>query len=69
MPEIEVTLNGESRQIPSGLTVRGLLSHLELHPGMIVVEHNRRILRKEVYDEVPVRPGDSLELVQFVGGG
>jgi len=69
MAEIEVTVNGDPRRVPKGLTVRGLLSHLELHPGMIVVEHNRRILRKEVYDDVDVQPGDELELVQFVGGG
>ncbi len=46
-----------------------LLEALDLHPGMIVVALNRDILERESYDEVQVTDGDSIELVQFVGGG
>lgn len=66
---VAVRLNGEEREVPAGLTVRGLLEWLDLRPGMVVVEHNREILRRERYDEAAVRDGDTLELVHFVGGG
>lgn len=66
---MEVRLNGETREIPAGLSVRGLLEHLELEPSVVVVERNREILERERYDEVSVEPGDTLELVHFVGGG
>jgi len=66
---VEVRLNGETREIPAGLSVRGLLEHLDLEPSMVVVERNREILERERYDEVSVEPGDTLELVHFVGGG
>ncbi|NIP56876.1 MAG: sulfur carrier protein ThiS [Gemmatimonadetes bacterium] len=66
---MEVRLNGETREIPAGLSVRGLLEHLDLEPSLVVVERNREILERERYDEVPVEPGDTLELVHFVGGG
>lgn len=66
---VEIELNGEPRRIPPGLTVAGLLEHLELKPGTIVVEHNRTILRRNEYRSMEVKPGDSLELVHFVGGG
>lgn len=66
---MEVRLNGETREIPAGLSVRGLLEHLELEPSIVVVERNREILERERYDEVSVEPGDTLELVHFVGGG
>jgi len=66
---IRVQLNGEPREIPAGLSVQELLDHLGLLPRMVVVEHNGDILRRESYDERDVRPGDTLELVHFVGGG
>ncbi len=66
---VTVRVNGEAREIPAGLTVSALLAHLELHPRMVVVEHNGTILRREQLDEVAVSEGDQLELVHFVGGG
>ena len=66
---IRVQVNGKEREIARGLTVRGLLESLELHPGMVVVELNREILERDSYDETGVSEGDTLELVHFVGGG
>lgn len=69
MAEIRIQVNGEPRDVADGLNIEGLLRSLDLQPRMIVVEHNGDILRRERYSEVPVVSGDSLELVQFVGGG
>jgi thiamine biosynthesis protein ThiS len=66
---MRIRLNGKDRQISSGLTVRSLLQELELEPAMIVVELNRDILERDAYADVPVREGDTIELVHFVGGG
>lgn len=66
---IQVEINGESRKIPAGLTVEQLLEHLELHPRMVVVEHNGDILRRDGYHTAALAAGDTLELVHFVGGG
>lgn len=66
---ITVTVNGDDREIPGGLTVRGLLAHLGLQEGLVVVEWNREIVRRDRYDDVTVAAGDSIELVHFVGGG
>jgi len=67
--DIEVRLNGRERRVRAGLTVKALIESLELRPELIVVELNREILRREVYGDVPVRDGDTVELVHFVGGG
>ena len=67
--QVTVRLNGEPREVPGGLSVERLLLHLELHPKLVVVEHNGEILRRDAYDAAPVRDGDVLELVHFVGGG
>ena len=66
---IEVHLNGKLREVPSGLSVQGLLEHLGLEPGLVVVERNREILSREEYAGARVEAGDRLEIVHFVGGG
>ena len=67
--EITVRVNGDDRAVPAGLSVAGLLEHLGLSPRMVVVEQNGDILRRDALDAAPVREGDHLELVHFVGGG
>ncbi len=67
---IALTVNGERRETAEGTTLAQLLRALELDPRMIVVEHNRVILRdRGAYDGVALAEGDVLELVHFVGGG
>jgi thiamine biosynthesis protein ThiS len=67
---IALTVNGERRETAEGTTLAELLDALSLDPRMIVVEHNRTILRdRDAYGAVPLRDGDVLELVHFVGGG
>ena len=66
---IQVRLNGADREVAADHSVGSLLEALDLHPGMVVVELNREILSRESYADTPVREGDTLELVHFVGGG
>ncbi len=67
---IALTVNGEPRAIPEGSTLADLLGTLQLDPRLIVVEHNREILRdRDAYSTLELVPGDILELVHFVGGG
>ena len=67
--DVSIVLNGRARAVESGLSVRGLLRRLGLEPGMVVVEHNRRILARAALPETGVEDGDRIELVHFVGGG
>jgi sulfur carrier protein len=67
--EINVTVNGDARSVAADLSVQQLLVTLGLQPQLVVVEHNREILPRSHYPSTPVRDGDSLELVHFVGGG
>jgi thiamine biosynthesis protein ThiS len=65
---IEIVVNGETRAV-SGGTLLELLGELHLDPRAVVVEHNRRIVRRPALGDVRVAPGDAVELVHFVGGG
>ena len=64
-----VIINGDARTVPGGLTLATLLAHLSLDPRMVVVEHNRVIVRKTGLAEIVLKEGDAIELVHFVGGG
>jgi thiamine biosynthesis protein ThiS len=66
---IEIEVNGESRHVPEGLSVAGLLERLEVDRRAVVVELNRRIVRRADLDDVRVGAGDRVEIVRFVGGG
>lgn len=64
-----IILNGEKKHIPEGLTVTGLLEHLDITPERVAVEINEEIVRKAAYGATAVQEGDRVEVVQFMGGG
>jgi sulfur carrier protein len=64
-----VTVNGASREVPDGLTVRALVEHLGLVEGPVAVEINRAIVPRANHAAQRVAPGDVIEIVHFVGGG
>ena len=66
---IEITVNGEKRKVPSGMTVGGLLDYFKVRKAAAVVEHNRVVLKQKENDSAAVNEGDVLEIVRFVGGG
>jgi thiamine biosynthesis protein ThiS len=65
---MDIVINGE-RQKTSSATLLELLQELELDPRAVVVEHNRKIVRRAGLGDVTVNEGDAIELVHFVGGG
>jgi len=66
---MNVTINGESRDVPAGLTVAALLSHLGLATERVAIERNLEILPRAQWETTRVLPGDRYEIVHFVGGG
>ena len=66
---MQVTVNGSAREIPEGLTVRGLLEHLVLTDGPVAVEVNRAVVPRARHVEQTIAVGDVVEIVHFVGGG
>jgi thiamine biosynthesis protein ThiS len=63
-------VNGAPREIPRNSTLAELLGSLSIDPRLVVVEHNRTILRdRETYSMQSLANGDVVEIVHFVGGG
>ena len=66
---IAIRVNGEQKEIATGLNVTALLAQLGLNAGRVAVEYNRSILPRAKWAETMVAAGDQFEIVQFVGGG
>ncbi len=66
---MQVTINGKAQEIPNGITLAELLAKKELRPEMLTVELNQNILARERFPQTKLSPGDSLELIFFMGGG
>ena len=66
---IAIRVNGETRQISSGLTIAAMLGELGLDPRKVAVERNLEIVPRSALGEVPAEDGDAFEIVHFVGGG
>ena len=66
---MEITLNGQKREVPDSLTVARLLEHLKLKAEHVAVELNRDLVVRARHAETPLAPGDVLEVVTLVGGG
>jgi sulfur carrier protein len=67
---ITLMVNGAPRELERDSTVAGLLGTLRIDPRLVVVEHNRSILRdRDAYASLPLSDGDVIEIVHFVGGG
>ena len=64
-----ITLNGEPYQLETPLSVIDLLERLSIDPRRVAIEHNLAILKRQSFPDVVVRDGDTVEIVNFVGGG
>ncbi len=64
-----IKLNGDPYEVGGPLTVGGLLAKLDIDPRRVAVEHNLVVLKRAAFDDTPVRDGDQIEIVNFVGGG
>ena len=65
---MKIKINGEEREVPEGANILALLAEAKLKPQTVAVEVNKRLVRTEKYDQ-PLRAGDEVEIVTFVGGG
>jgi sulfur carrier protein len=66
---MKLTVNGNQTEHSDDLSVEGLLRELDIEPARVAVEVNLNIIKKVHYQEHLLKDGDSIEIVNFVGGG
>jgi sulfur carrier protein len=73
MPEVPsrfaIQLNGESYMVEGDAGLPALLERLKMRRGRVAVEINRAVVPRARYDAITLKPGDMVEVINFVGGG
>ena len=64
-----ILLNGDPYPIDGQLQLLALLERLNMRKGRVAVEVNREIVPKANYAQTIIKPGDNVEVINFVGGG
>lgn len=68
-PQLQLTVNGESRAFQGVADVAALVSALGLDTRKVAVERNLEIVPRSAYGKTPLADGDRIEIVHFIGGG
>ncbi len=66
---MELTVNGETRQLAPPLSVAQLVAELGMAERRIALELNGEILPRSEFGQTLLAGGDTLEIVQAIGGG
>ena len=69
LASMQITVNGEPRDVQDGLTVLGLIQALGLTEGPVAVERNREVVPRAEHATTTLADRDIVEIVHFVGGG
>lgn len=62
-------LNGKEEPLNAAVAITDFLQSKDIEIDRVVVEINREIIKKEDYGSRKISPGDTVELISFVGGG
>ena len=66
---IFVKINGKDHPCKSEMTIRSLLTELGHDPQRVAVEKNGQIVPRARFADEVLCDADTVEIVQFVGGG
>jgi len=66
---LQITLNGDPYEIEGDPRLAALLERLNMKSSRVAVEINQRIIPKAEFAATEIKAGDSVEIINFVGGG
>ncbi|MEI6415068.1 MAG: sulfur carrier protein ThiS [Pseudomonadota bacterium] len=62
-------VNGDSREVPAGITLSDLVALLGLENRRLAAEINENLVPRSGYTTCRLEPGDRIEIIHAVGGG
>jgi len=65
---MQVKINGKPEEVQGG-TVLDLLKAKNIDPHMVAVELNDAMVERDSLGNTPVKTGDALEFLFYMGGG
>lgn len=67
--KMKVILNGQEKAFSSSLNLSNLVEQFCRETRYIIAEVNGEIIRHPCWEKTSIQEGDTIELVNFVGGG
>ena len=66
---MKITLNGQKKDIPSLVNLKTIVDQFCKDSNHVIAELNGAIVKSRDWTKAILKDGDTLELVNFVGGG
>jgi|AntDeeMetagen681_2_1112603.scaffolds.fasta_scaffold03664_2 thiazole synthase len=66
---MQIEVNGAATECFENTTLARLIKELGYADQRIAVEHNGQIVPRDRFEQTPIAPGDTLEIVHAIGGG
>ncbi|MBW6509861.1 MAG: sulfur carrier protein ThiS [Desulfuromonadales bacterium] len=66
---MRIIVNGNEKQVKDHTSIATLLELVGVNPEQVVAEHKGTIVSPQHYHGTFLNDGDTIELIQFVGGG
>jgi sulfur carrier protein len=66
---IVIKLNGKETELAEGTTVGELLDSRKIRREMVTVQVNGVIIDRNQFDTTPLKDGDEVEFLYYMGGG
>jgi len=67
--KIKIKLNGKNKSIDNGISLNVLINNLKIPINKVAIELNREIIDKKKIKKLKLKNNDTIEIVQFIGGG
>lgn len=64
-----IRLNGDPYELAGPISVSALLAALDVDARRVAVELNLVVLKRAAFATTTIQAGDTMEIVNFVGGG
>jgi len=66
---MHIILNGESKEVANDISLKDLITSLNLQIKVMASAVNMEIVKKEDWNNCQLKEGDKIDLLDFVGGG
>ena len=66
---MNITVNGKSEEIEEKSTILSLFDQKRINRSHVVVELNRKVIKRDEFSRIKLNENDSIEILQLVGGG
>ena len=66
---MKIKVNGEEREVASATTLEQLIQSLGLESKVMAAAVNMEIVKQDAWGKAVLNDGDTIELLDFVGGG